>query len=144
MITVDISDTLKDLQDFVPKIQKKILTAAVRSAAVPMRRAARDEVPKKTQALERSFIIKTRRYPDKCVAIIGPSSDYMVDGKRPARYSHLVEFGTHPHLIGRKQHPGAKPTHFLQTAYDRSKQEALDILARRIAEGIENECKKSK
>lgn len=72
----------------------------------------------------------------------------------PARYAHLVEFGTAPHATGKgskrlaggkrtrpgpqrgAMHPGAAPKPFLRPAYDLHKATALALVRRRVAEAV--------
>lgn len=42
----------------------------------------------------------------------------------PRNYAHLVEFGTRPHMVGGRQHPGAHAKPFLTKAWDEKSDEA--------------------
>lgn len=39
----------------------------------------------------------------------------------PAKYDHLVQGGTKPHMAGKRKHPGAKPNPYRKRAYEATK-----------------------
>lgn len=102
---------VKALNRLEDKVERRVLTTAVGKAALPIRKAAKALAPKRTGALANSIGIK--RYRSKrapmAIAVIGPRTDFKPSKKvgeaiggrniKPAKYAHLVEFGTAPHVI---------------------------------------------
>lgn len=79
---------------------------------------------------------------------VGPASDYERDtqyGKRrPAKYAHLLEFGTAPHYQpGRGvTHPGSRPEPFLTPAYDSTKEVVVKRFGQKIGPELEKRAAK--
>jgi HK97 gp10 family phage protein len=136
-----------------PKTTKRVLRAAVRQAAKPVLQQVRtnlrgDSPRRRTGALLRSMATKVRDYQSGAVvAIVGPRSDFVIqryiDGAvrriRPAKYAHLVEFGTQPHNIRAGLHPGARPTGFMRRAWFTTRDTAFKVMAREVWAGIARE-----
>jgi HK97 gp10 family phage protein len=144
---------------------EKALSAVVKAAhaaAKPVIADARSLVPVRFGFLKKSIGVKVRRYKKNRIAVavigartgMGGTATNPVTGKPmkidPSKYLHLVEFGTDPHWlptslhggrITRKpaRHPGSKGVHFLKTAFDNNKENALQ----RARDIIEEECRKA-
>lgn len=52
----------------------------------------------------------------------------------PAKYDHLVQGGTKPHMVGKRKHPGAKPNPYRKRAYEATKSEIGDVVAKTMAQ----------
>jgi HK97 gp10 family phage protein len=134
------------------KSARKVMRAAVRSAGSPILKAAKGLAKRigDSGVLARSLKSKVKAYGGTIVAIIGP--DHFAvgtgsDGRRqvPTKIAHLVEFGTRPHVQpdrGGVIHPGSRQQPFMRPAWDTKKNEALAVIQRRVAEGIEKEAAK--
>ncbi len=97
------------LQGIPRDLRTQVLAVAVKKAAAPVVRAAKQfaQRSRRTGALQKSLTSVVRQYRDKgvAVAVIGPDKSYYSGGKRlkkradrtgadkPANYAHLVEFG---------------------------------------------------
>ena len=122
------------------RTQRKVLRPAVRAAAKPVVKAARQKVPKKTGALRKSLGTKVKTYTgsQSVVAIVGPRTGFRTvdDNGRandPARYGHLVELGTKNNA----------PQPFLRNGFESAKGQSLEMFNARAARGIETEAKKA-
>lgn len=126
--------------------QRRIARPAVTAGLKPIRKAARENVPVEHGLLKKSLgsiILKKSKtkVPGAVVGIIGPRSGFrqVIDGKPrdPAKYGHLVEFGTEEHTIKPRppkkalsidgkaraivDHPGTTGSRFLTRAFDSKK-----------------------
>lgn len=97
------------LQGIPRDLRTQVLAVAVKKAAAPVVRAAKQfaQRSRRTGALQKSITSTVRKYKNDgvAVAVIGPDKAYYGDGKRlkkgadrtgadkPANYAHLVEFG---------------------------------------------------
>jgi HK97 gp10 family phage protein len=122
----------------------KIARPALREAAAEVRKSAKRHAPKETGLLRRAIksVVRTKR--GVVFAIIGPAWGFKKTVNRPsanfgeggevdsdpARYAHLVEFGT----------AHSPPQPFLRPAYDGTPSER--IIARRMSEELEKQAKK--
>jgi HK97 gp10 family phage protein len=68
----------------------------------------------------------------------GASARVGVDYKK-VKHGHLVEFGTKPHRVGKRRHPGAKKQPFMRPAFDNTADESVGIITTRWAKGVEEE-----
>jgi len=134
---------MRTLQLMKASHQRKVLRPAIRAAAAEVRKKAKAMAPRgKTGLLKKSIasVVRTSR-AGNVYAVIGPRTGMLtvIDGKRvdPAKYGHLVEFGTQPHTIspngragavktlrigqvyvaGEINHPGARAKPFLRSAF---------------------------
>lgn len=148
------------------KKAKKVVRLAVQAAGRPIAKAAKSKIPVRYGLLKKSVASKVKTYKDGVYVVIGPKlgSKQMIDGRPvdPANYAHLVEYGTAPHLIspagskgavgtlrigqtwvsGAVEHPGSPAQPFMRPAFDSQKENALNILKTKLAEGIEREAAK--
>jgi len=135
------------------RLQRKVLTTAVRKAARPIVRSARGKVPRDRDLLRRSLGTRIKRYRQSGnhVAIIGPRTGFAQtdeQGRRrdPAKYGHIVEGGAEPHfqvaakigpiVIRAFRHPGTRPQRFMEPAFDENKTTALNIMGDEVRKGI--------
>ena len=123
------------LGDLDKKVRKKAIKRAVRAAGAPILKAAKAKVSKRTGGLKKSLKSKIKTYGSSgtTVAIIGPDKDYLtVDEKgkkyRPAKIAHIVERGSSVAAA----HP------FILPAFNQEKENALNIIAAKLREDIEN------
>lgn len=115
-----------------PKIARKVLRAGGR----PILAEARRLVPVLSGDLKGSLKIRTTVKKYRAIGYV----------QATAPHAHLVEFGTKPHSMKRKekgsffrkrrQHPGARPKPYLRPAFDSKKEQAVararDILRQSI------------
>jgi len=140
---------LQRAMDLLPnKLRNRVVPAALRAAGAPIRTKARALVPRDEGDLRKSIgtkLARKRRQTTRLL-LVGARDRLTIgkDGKRknPAKYAHLVEFGTLPHKITAKggwlalggafqtiikevDHPGAKKKPFMRPAYNSGKAEAI-------------------
>lgn len=186
-IKVDLS-SLKNLIEEIKKIENKVRNKAVRTAlnkgAKIFVKAARNKAKeppriqprgkngkiirkkmiKLSKTLSKSIDVRVKQFrtTGNAYAIIGPKrrAGRTVKGeiKVPSKYAHLVEFGTAPHPIVRKNrtvkkfvtkflnfkflgshHPGARPKPFMRPAYDQTRFQMLAKIEEILKNGIEGQ-----
>lgn len=146
--------------------RRRMARPAIREAAAEIRKAAKALAPVDTGLLKKSIksVVRTSKKQGVVYAVIGPATgmgaDVVRDGRPqyadPAKYAHLVEYGTAPHVIQTKttqslrlpdgrfralvHHPGAAAKPFLRPAYDSVP--AQKIIARRMAEELDKEARR--
>ena len=138
---------LEELRDKLLKLKRvtgrKVVRKALNEASKPILRTAKAKVPVDTGLLRKSLGRKQKSYRGgRSVVIIGPRTGFKrevtVAGKKqvrnPAKYSHLVEFGT--------RRTAAKP--FLRPAFDELLHQTVAAITNTIADGIEAEATKAK
>lgn len=143
-----LAELERDLQQFVIKLLRNVMRAALRMAAKVFLEVAMRLVPVgKSGALRRSLKIfmRTRR---------GVPVAYVRAGDKEAWYAHLVEFGTVAHFIKPKnrkslffaslarelvKHPGAKKRPFMRPAFDEGAPRAIQAMAAYMRRRIERE-----
>lgn len=111
--------------------RNRIARPAIREASGEIRKKAKANAPKETGLLKKSIKNVVRTGKTGVYAVIGPANGFkqevVRDGRTvmsdPAKYAHLVEYGT--------THSAAKP--YLRPAYDTTPSE--QIIARRM--GVE-------
>jgi HK97 gp10 family phage protein len=143
-------------------LEKKLGRGAMRVALTKSARLvvadAKRRVPVRTGTLKKSLRAKVKTYVRRgtVMAIIGPSRSASAqadfgDGKgiqtlRPAKYSHLVEFGTATKGVrynpGAVQEPGNPPKPFLRPALESTKDAARATFAAEIGPAIQQEAAK--
>ena len=135
-VQLDPRDLLKQLQRLDKITKAKIARKVLRSSSRPILNDAKMRVPVDTGTLKRSLRIRTKVNVRGASATVGSSTTY----------AHLVELGTKPHSMTRRNrggtfkhrrnHPGAQPKPFLRPAFDSKQQEAVtkarEILAAEI------------
>ena len=142
---------------------------ALREASGEIRKAAKRLAPKKSGQLKKSIKNKvvTSKKTGTVFAVVGPAYGFKTvdeNGRAndPAKYGHLVEFGTKPHVITAKNkktlkyvnktgntvfpvsvmHPGTAPKPFLRPAYDSVNSKA--IIAKRLGKELDKEAAKKR
>lgn len=65
-----------------------------------------------------------------------------LQGSGQAGTVHLVEFGTAPHTIKGKHHPGARPKPFMRPAFEQNKEQAVEIFGREFGPAVEKQAAK--
>lgn len=128
---------VKALED---RIGRGAMRGAMTKAARIVAAAARRNAPVgRTGALKKSIRAKvvTNTKKNEVVARVGPSRK--AQGKdpktglvtRPARYAHLVEFGTASRGVygekGKTVTPGSPPKPFLRPAYESTRRQAVEV-----------------
>ncbi len=145
MNRVDIDVQLDHLADqfrqMARSVRGQVLENLSLKAAEPIRKeaqrnVARRKYPRRRAAnlsLERHIVKKVIRKTSGQVDVrIGP--DY-----KKVKHGHLVEFGTAPHKVGKRNHPGAAPSPFMRPAYETKGDEAHEILAEGLLQKIKEE-----
>ena len=127
-----IPETLAALKELPRLVEQKIMRTALRAAAKPIWKAAREKAPVDTGNLRDSITIKARRQTKKNVqsVIIHPGFEWY---KGDNYYAMFVEFG---HRIGKRPSRGklraygrdvraeVPPHPFMRPAFDERKEEA--------------------
>lgn len=157
---VGLKTVLKRLGKLPERIQKKVMRAAVRKAATPVVRAARQRIPKgsglKPDGTPRKNLKQTitktsvKRYGNTFAITIGPE-------KWKGLHAHLVHDGTQPHGIPLNEslvlggtflpagfvidHPGSQANPFLEQAVNATRKQVQDKLRQEILAGIEKQVK---
>ena len=101
---------------------RRALRKAASYAITPLAQAVRRNAPTDTGALRKSIGRDVRAKGYSVDARVGVRAGYEQGGRKPAKYQHLVEFGT--------EHAPAKP--FLRPGYD----EAEGAMKRRYKEKL--------
>lgn len=140
--------------------RRRIARKSLRKALTPMRDEAKRLVPVKSGALRASLGIKLRRASGGDVrAVIWPRSKFQFTkqktkrkfdlkgssrkSKHPIRYAYFIEFGeTKAESPKRKRRAG--PSRFLQRAYLKHRQGAVEIFRRDVWSGIQEHLKKNR
>jgi hypothetical protein len=105
VISIEIPDVqvdrlLDQFKQFSRKAQNEIAFSAVFEASQPMVEAARAAAPSETGSLKQSMGVAMRKKKWRVYAVIGPRWGFGKDGREPARYAHLVEYG---HRVAHKK-----------------------------------------
>lgn len=58
---------------------------------------------------------------------------------KKVHHGHLVEFGTRPHKVGKRQHPGARKQPFMRPAFDSKGDAAVETITTQLAQAVEKE-----
>lgn len=109
---IGLKETLETLRLLPGKLQRRILRPALTKATKPILMAAKRLAPTDTGMLSKSIARKVVTYKSgTLVVVIGPDTKHRVEATRrgrktpmivnPAKYAHLVEFGTRPHSLGK-------------------------------------------
>ncbi len=136
----------KTLEDKIGRGASRIaMTKAARIVAA----AARSNAPVRSGLLKKSIKVKvsTKAKRNEVSARIGPSNKTVGSdpktGKptRPAKYAHLVEFGTASRGVyghkGKTVTPGNPPQPFLRPAYESTRAKATQIYGAEMGPAIE-------
>jgi HK97 gp10 family phage protein len=126
------------------KIQKRVLTNAIKASGKPIIKAARSNAPIRTGTLAKSLGSKAKSYNkgNTKAIIIGPRAS-IVDGYqgkviRPVNYAHLVEKGFNNVKAG----AFIQGTNFIEKAYDSEKNGVQKSIETALIKGIEKETAK--
>lgn len=136
--TTGADDIARALADLGTSINAPV-NAASRKALQPMVKRAKANLKANGSVdsgeLQRLMTVKRdpKSRKDQPRHMVGPDAS-----KGPGyRKAHLVEFGTAPHLVGKKAHPGAAAKPFLRPAFDETAQETLTIFGNVLGPEIE-------
>lgn len=146
MKVLGIEQAVTNMRGLSNKLQRSIVTKAVRAGAKPWQKAAKRASPRLTGLMSKSMIVKVKKSRNGTLAIVGPRNK-TVNGRNPNKYAHLTELGTKPHVIpqgvidGRVvkniQHPGIRPRRWLQRAANMSRGSAMNAFAAKLREETE-------
>lgn len=167
------TELIKSLESLGEKVYKRVIAKATRKAFAPVVKTAKARAPRETGLLAKSIGVKQKAYArsGRIVTIVGPRTGFAQDvtvntpfgpkkvRRDPAKYAHLVEFGTAPHataaLASRKDatgfdiamqsgddHPGAAPKPFMRPAFDANEARAVAIMHSELAAGVIRESQK--
>lgn len=85
---------------------------------------------------ELAALVTVKRDPtskkDRPTHLVGPDAK-----SGHYRVAHLVEFGTAPHMVGDKLHPGAAAAPFLRPAFEETKDEVIRRFGESIGPAVE-------
>jgi HK97 gp10 family phage protein len=150
-----VEETQRALKGLSDSSQRRVVRPAVRAGASMLSKAAkRNAAPTNFDdslgGLRRSIGVKVKTNRNKAGvhAVVGArlgqgeKADPRVKGgvRKPFYYSHLVEKGTKPHAVGKRQHLGAKPKPFLEPALESNKSAINAAIRTRLAQEIEKEA----
>ena len=146
MVSVEIKmkDVMKKLSKLPEKVQKRVVTGAVRASAKPIVQEAKRLVPVKTGNLKKSIGITKIRSKSKTEVVfaVSPRKTAKYDGF----YGRFVEFG---HVLKEKGkgkkgkvigHAPPKP--FLRPAYEKMSDECLRAFKEYMIKRIDKELAK--
>lgn len=131
----------KRLQQLPEKLRRKSIGRALKDGTQLIVDEARIKAQKydaspvthpKAGHLSDAIASKVNIFSDKAIARVGV--DYT-----KVKHGHLVEFGTHPHKIGKRKHPGAKKQPFMRPAFDAKGDDSLDSIITDLAKAVEKE-----
>jgi HK97 gp10 family phage protein len=123
------------------KMRRRILKRAMEAASKPMLSAIKQSAKSVrrfgylAQSIGKKTLAVKRGGGERLRVIIGPKADFVrvKDGRKewPAKYAHLVERGTKPHMVQQRnriwQHPGTPPRWFMAHAYRATKAQSAEI-----------------
>ena len=131
MSDVEISgmdEILKKLKILPDRVQKNVLTGAIRASAKPMIKEARSLVPKDKGTLKKSIGVVKRRSKDKKIVqfSVAPLK------KKGGWYAHFIEFGT----VKMPSHP------FMRPAFEKKGNESIDEAKKYMTKRVDKEIAK--
>ena len=158
------TDLAKALQGIPGRISQEAAFAALVEALLPVVNAAKARAPVESGDLKRSLGFTIKRYKKSKIllGIVGPLRGYGTGGREPANYAHLIEYG---HRIarggkldrtdGRRVRRGlfeargtdvgfVPPRPFMRPAWDETKRQCLETLARIFGEKMLAEVRRRK
>lgn len=178
-------ELIAKLNGLGPKVYRKVVKQASRKAFAPVVKTAKEKAPKETGLLKKSIGVKQKAYPraGRMVTIVGPRTGFAQEvvvstpfgpkkvKRDPAKYAHLVEYGTRPHstaalannrirpnkdgevseenrlgfdiaMQGGDDHPGATAKPFMRPAFDGNEARAKSIMQTELAAGVVREARK--
>lgn len=119
-------------------LRRKAREAALRPALDAERRILRAMDAVETGALDEALALAPGNRNSRNRTVMGPRlGRFGSEGRRPASYQHLVEYGTAPHWqpnrFGGIMHPGAQPKPHVRPAYEETKgnwgRDYLEVIA---------------
>ncbi len=139
---------------------KNVLRRSIRAGIKVVLDQAKLNVPVESGLLRKSLGIRFKRgRPGQVFVQMGPRKNR--DKKKDPWYAHLVEFGTRPHSLrkrdklanfrtgrrsrqtqGSKMHPGARSKPFLRPAFDTKAQDAIDKFRDEVFRNIDVEIRR--
>lgn len=132
------------LQKLPEKLRRKSLKEVLQKGLDLVADEARIRAPRRgiNKGWE-AFIDRGTRLADAIVTKVSVTAKAAagkvgIDTKK-ARHGHLLEFGTKPHKIGKRQHPGSKPRPFMRPAIDSKGDDSLNTMASKLVKAVEKE-----
>lgn len=134
------------LRELPHRLQKSTIRRALIKAGEPIVADARSRVPVESGRLQRVIQIATRLSRRQRRTRAKGANKGQVDvyiGAAPARYAHLVEFGSGPRRTKTGKSTGQMPAHpFLRPAWEAGKVKALQDFSRLLWIEIEKSAKR--
>lgn len=130
--TIQTDKLLKTLKIFPERVQKNIMTGAVRAATKPIIDDARKNVTVDTGNLKKSIGVVKRKSSDK--SIIWFTVSPRKGGKNNGFYGHMIEFGT--------SKMAAQP--FMRPAFENQDQQSIEAAKEYMKKRIPKEIEKAK
>ena len=128
-----LAETQKAIYEFSEALGDKVTLLALRAGANHSLKAIRHAAPVDTGRLKKAIVLKTsklnRRRRNGKVGVYIVAKEGARNNKRTALYARWVEKG---YKRGKTRVPGK---HFIEGAFDRTKQQALDIILTAIEQG---------
>lgn len=126
-----LKETLKNLKELEPKVQKKVVRKALREGTKIVAAEMKGEAPVETGQLKRSIKIKAGKRKKNSLSVkVETDKENFPD----QYYSAFVEFGT-------SKQPAQ---HFMENAFKSKEDEARARMVEALKEGIEKEAKSTK
>jgi HK97 gp10 family phage protein len=133
MPTVDVKLDDRELQKALKRLElklgKKVTMSAMRAGARVIKGRMAETVPVESGRLKKSLKIRQRQTLEGVEVSVGTSFPY----------AHLVEFGTQPHKVNGRQHPGASPRPFMRSAFNEKADEAVATIKSKLRKSVLNE-----
>ena len=139
----------KDVEKVLDQLERRGMKDALMKAATPMVKKTREGAPVRTGALKKSIGKKGKTYPKTQTAyvVVGPRSNFELNGERPAWYAHLVEFGhdlVFSSADGKRQAGFVAPRPFMRPAFEATKDQAFRIYGEELGNAIHRHFKRAK
>ena len=123
-----LDEVLRKLKKLPERVQKNVITGAIRAGAKPIVREAKALVPTKTGTLKKSIGIVKRKSKDKNIIHFSVAPRV----KKGGFYAHFVEFGT----VKTSAHP------FMRPAFEKKGEESIDFVREYMKKRVDKEIAK--
>ena len=155
-----LDEVLKKLKKLPERIQKNVLSGAIRASAKPIIKEARRLVPVRTGTLKKSIGVVKRRSEDKNIIHYSVTPRSGKKQKYDGWYAHFVEFGTYakldhpPKSLPRgakkrkrredmvKKGEGSAPHPFMRPAYEIAGKESIKFVREYMKKRVDKEIAK--
>lgn len=126
----EIDRRLKALPE---KLRRRAIRQALKNGTEIVRSAAERIVKRSKYAPHLANNIATK------ISVTAKEAHGIVGVNTKVPHGHLLEFGTKPHKIGPRQHPGGEKHPFMRPAYDSQGDASVDQITSDLAKAVELE-----